>query len=74
MCLRAVSAFVVISVPDSLNYDLQAVEISEDSFQISWKVSSETLLVVGWLDISIYFKCILFMIIMWIALEIEVVK
>jgi hypothetical protein len=42
-----VSAFVVISVPDSINYDLQAMEISEDSFQISWKVSSEMLLVVG---------------------------
>lgn len=25
------------TVPDSVNYDLQAVEISEDSFQISWK-------------------------------------
>jgi hypothetical protein len=41
------NVFVVISVPDSINYELQAVEISEDSFQISWKVSSEMLLVVG---------------------------
>ena len=42
-----VNVFVVVSVPDSINYDLKAVEISEDSFQISWKVSSEMLLVVG---------------------------
>lgn len=42
-----VNVSVVISVPDSINYDLQAVEISEDSFQISWKVSSEILLMVG---------------------------
>ena len=42
-----VNGLVVISVPDSIDYDLQAVEISEDSFQISWKVSSEMLLVVG---------------------------
>lgn len=42
-----VNVFVVISVPDSINYDLQAVKISEDSFQISWKVSTEMLLVVG---------------------------
>ena len=42
-----VNAFVLISVPDSVNYDLQALEISEDSFQISWKVCSEMFLVVG---------------------------
>ena len=41
-----VNVFVVISVPDSINYDLQAVEMSDDSFQISWKVSSEMLLLV----------------------------
>ena len=38
--------FVLISVPDSVNYDLQAREISEDSFQISWKVCNEMFLVV----------------------------
>jgi hypothetical protein len=42
-----VNAFVLISVPDSVSYDLQALEISEDSFQISWKVCSEMFLVVG---------------------------
>ena len=42
-----INVFVLFSVPDSINYDLQAVEISEDSFLISWKVSSEMLLVVG---------------------------
>ena len=42
-----VNVFVLISVPDSLNYDLQALEISEDSFQISWKVCNEMFLVVG---------------------------
>ena len=42
-----VNVSVVISVPDSINYDLQAVEISEDCFQISWKVSSEMLLKVA---------------------------
>jgi hypothetical protein len=41
-----VNDFVLISVPDSVNYDLQAVEISEDSFQISWKVSNEIFLVI----------------------------
>ena len=42
-----VNVFVVVSVPDSINYGLKEVEISEDSFQISWKVSSEMLLVIG---------------------------
>ena len=41
-----VNVFVVFSVPDSINYYLQAVEMSEDSFHISWKVSSEMLLLV----------------------------
>jgi len=45
MC--ALNSFVLISVPDSVNYDLQALEISEDGFQISWKVCSEMFLVVG---------------------------
>ena len=48
-----VNVSVVISVPDSINYDLQAVEISEDCFQISWKVSSEMLLMVGWLGMCV---------------------
>jgi hypothetical protein len=42
-----VNVFILISVPASVNYDLQAQEISEDSFQISWKVCSEMFLVVG---------------------------
>jgi len=42
-----VNVFVLISVPDSVNYDLQALEISVDSFLISWKVCSEMFLVVG---------------------------
>jgi hypothetical protein len=32
---------VSVSVPDSVGYDLQANEISEDSYKISWKVSTE---------------------------------
>jgi hypothetical protein len=42
-----VNVFVLISVPGSVNYDLQALVISEDSLQISWKVCSEMFLVVG---------------------------
>jgi len=42
-----VNVFVFISVPDSVNYDFQALEISEDSVLIIWKVSSEMFLVVG---------------------------
>jgi len=53
--------FFLISVPDSVNYDLQALEISEDSFQISWKVCSEMFLVVGWVGVcfvtTYFFKC-----------------
>ena len=46
-CVYPINVFVLISVPDSVNYDLQALEISQDSFQIRWKVCSEMFLVVG---------------------------
>jgi len=79
-CVYPINVFVLISVPDSVNYDLQALEMSEDSFLISWKVCSEMFLVVGWVGVCLLttycFKCrpIWLVIIMCIAHEIKVVK